>query len=179
MSTEQFDLKAELAKWEGLALAASPGARHVVDDNEGDGWPPRPLWLVVNDAYSSDKEEDEDAGLRMAVDYGGKCDADLAAFAGPDFAIGLISAIRRERAELLQINSDLQALVDKACDTGERERSASIDAQQKLSNALAEVEKELLITQRALANGCFCPEVYLTQARAAYDAQEAKRTDNG
>lgn len=50
----------------------TPGDLIVYDANEGDGWPPRPLWCFKNDAYDSGDEP----ALQGSIHYGGKEDAD-------------------------------------------------------------------------------------------------------
>lgn len=61
-----------------LVEMAAPGELTVYDENEGDGWPPRPLWCFKNEAY----DEDGDApALQGIIHYGGKEDADAIASA--------------------------------------------------------------------------------------------------
>lgn len=50
----------------------TPGDLIVYDANEGDGWPPRPLWCFKNEAYDSG----DDPALQGSIHYGGKEDAD-------------------------------------------------------------------------------------------------------
>lgn len=66
---------------EALAIVekATPGELSVYDANEGDGWPPRPLWCFKNEAYDSEDEEAE--ALQGSVHYGGKEDAEAIAVA--------------------------------------------------------------------------------------------------
>lgn len=66
---------------EALAIVekAAPGELSVYDANEGDGWPPRPLWCFKNEAYDSEDEEAE--VLQGSVNYGGKEDAEAIAAA--------------------------------------------------------------------------------------------------
>ena len=49
----------------------------VYDANEGDGWPPRPLWCFKNEGYDSG----DDPALQGSIHYGGKEDADAIAAA--------------------------------------------------------------------------------------------------
>ena len=53
---------------------AAPGEVTVYDANEGDGWPPRPLWCFKNEAY--DSESNDGLALQGSVHYGGKGGAD-------------------------------------------------------------------------------------------------------
>lgn len=53
----------------------TPGDLIVYDANEGDGWPPRPLWCFKNEAYDSGEEP----ALQGGIHYGGKEDADAIA----------------------------------------------------------------------------------------------------
>lgn len=55
----------------------TPGDLIVYDANEGDGWPPRPLWCFQNEAYDSGEEP----ALQGGIHYGGKEDADAIAAA--------------------------------------------------------------------------------------------------
>lgn len=55
----------------------TPGDLVVYDANEGDGWPPRPLWCFKNEAYDSGEEP----ALQGGIHYGGKEDADAIAAA--------------------------------------------------------------------------------------------------
>lgn len=55
----------------------TPGDLIVYDANEGDGWPPRPLWCFKNEAYDSGEEP----ALQGGIHYGGKEDADAIAAA--------------------------------------------------------------------------------------------------
>jgi hypothetical protein len=55
----------------------TPGDLIVYDANEGDGWPPRPLWCFKNEAYDSGEEP----ALQGSIQYGGKEDADAIAAA--------------------------------------------------------------------------------------------------
>ena len=55
----------------------TPGDLIVYDANEGDGWPPRPLWCFKNEAYDSGEEP----ALQGSIHYGGKEDADAIAAA--------------------------------------------------------------------------------------------------
>lgn len=55
----------------------TPGNLIVYDANEGDGWPPRPLWCFKNEAYDSGEEP----ALQGGIHYGGKEDADAIAAA--------------------------------------------------------------------------------------------------
>lgn len=50
----------------------TPGDLVVYDANEGDGWPPRPLWCFKNEGYDSG----DDPALQGSIHYGGKEDAD-------------------------------------------------------------------------------------------------------
>lgn len=50
----------------------TPGDLIVYDANEGDGWPPRPLWCFKNEGYDSG----DDPALQGSIHYGGKEDAD-------------------------------------------------------------------------------------------------------
>ena len=53
----------------------TPGDLIVYDANEGDGWPPRPLWCFKNEGYDSG----DDPALQGSIHYGGKEDADAIA----------------------------------------------------------------------------------------------------
>ena len=66
---------------EALAIVekSTPGELSVYDANEGDGWPPRPLWCFKNEAY--DSEDEQAAALQGSVHYGGKEDAESIAAA--------------------------------------------------------------------------------------------------
>ena len=55
----------------------TPGDLIVYDANEGDGWPPRPLWCFKNEGYDSG----DDPALQGSIHYGGKEDADAIAAA--------------------------------------------------------------------------------------------------
>ena len=55
----------------------TPGDLIVYDANEGDGWPPRPLWCFKNEAYDSGEEP----ALQGGIHYGGKEDAEAIAAA--------------------------------------------------------------------------------------------------
>ncbi len=55
----------------------TPGDLIVYDANEGDGWPPRPLWCFKNEAYDSGEEP----ALQGSIHYGGKEDAEAIAAA--------------------------------------------------------------------------------------------------
>ena len=55
----------------------TPGDLIVYDANEGDGWPPRPLWCFKNEAYDSGEEP----ALQGSIHYGGKKNADAIAAA--------------------------------------------------------------------------------------------------
>lgn len=50
----------------------TPGYLVVYDANEGDGWPPRPLWCFKNEGYDSG----DDPALQGSIHYGGKEDTD-------------------------------------------------------------------------------------------------------
>lgn len=65
-------LRDSLAQVQELVAGMTPGALTVYDANEGDGWPPRPLWCFKNDAYDSGDEP----ALQGSIHYGGKEDAD-------------------------------------------------------------------------------------------------------
>lgn len=67
MSIEQ-----DLARALELLEEATPGDLLVYDANEGDGWPPRPLWCFKNEAYDSGDE----CPMQGSIHYGGKEDAD-------------------------------------------------------------------------------------------------------
>lgn len=66
------ELRDSLAQVQELVAGMTPGALTVYDANEGDGWPPRPLWCFKNDAYDSGDEP----ALQGSIHYGGKEDAD-------------------------------------------------------------------------------------------------------
>jgi hypothetical protein len=70
---------AELRDVLALLEKATPGEWKVRDENDGEGWPPRPLWCVENDAFHEDS--DDGSPLQMVVHYGGKEDAELIAAA--------------------------------------------------------------------------------------------------
>lgn len=65
-------IRDSLAQVQELVAGMTPGALTVYDANEGDGWPPRPLWCFKNDAYDSGDEP----ALQGSIHYGGKEDAD-------------------------------------------------------------------------------------------------------
>jgi hypothetical protein len=71
------DLRDSLAQVQELVAGMTPGALTVYDANEGDGWPPRPLWCFKNEAYDSGDEP----ALQGSIHYGGKEDADAIAVA--------------------------------------------------------------------------------------------------
>jgi hypothetical protein len=88
----------DIDKLEALAKAATLGKRIAYDENEGDGWPPRPLWCVKNEAYDSD---DEEAPVFQCTVYaGGAEDAHLMAAADPEMIIALCAEIRMLREAL-------------------------------------------------------------------------------
>lgn len=68
-----------LAEVLALLEKATPGEITTYDANDGDGWPPRPLWCVKNADYDSDS--DDANPLHACIDYGGKEDADAIAAA--------------------------------------------------------------------------------------------------
>jgi hypothetical protein len=71
------ELRDSLAQVQELVAGMTPGALTVYDANEGDGWPPRPLWCFKNEAYDSGDEP----ALQGSIHYGGKEDADAIAAA--------------------------------------------------------------------------------------------------
>ena len=70
-------IRDSLAQVQELVAGMTPGALTVYDANEGDGWPPRPLWCFKNEAYDSGDEP----ALQGSIHYGGKEDADAIAAA--------------------------------------------------------------------------------------------------
>lgn len=58
-------------------LDATPSLELTVyDANEGDGWPPRPLWSLKNAAYDANAEDD---CVQLSLNFGHKNDADALA----------------------------------------------------------------------------------------------------
>lgn len=68
-----------IAEGRRLLTDASPSPWNVCDDNEGDGWPPRPLWCIRNPEFDTAEDTDEWHGLNIVVDTGTKADAELIA----------------------------------------------------------------------------------------------------
>lgn len=66
----------------------APGDLIVYDANEGDCWPPRPLWCFKNEAYDSGEEP----ALQGSIHYGGKEDADA--------IVAAINFLRTHSAEI-------------------------------------------------------------------------------
>ena len=75
MEKPMNDTRDSLAQVQELVAGMTPGALTVYDANEGDGWPPRPLWCFKNEAYDSGEEP----ALQGGIHYGGKEDADAIA----------------------------------------------------------------------------------------------------
>lgn len=76
----------------------TPGDLIVYDANEGDGWPPRPLWCFKNEAYDSGEEP----ALQGGIHYGGKEDADAIAAA--------VNFLRTHSAEIAGALRDAERL---------------------------------------------------------------------
>ena len=76
----------------------TPGDLIVYDANEGDGWPPRPLWCFKNEAYDSGEEP----ALQGSIHYGGKEDADAIAAA--------VNFLRTHSAEIAGALRDAERL---------------------------------------------------------------------
>lgn len=108
----------------------TPGDLIVYDANEGDGWPPRPLWCFKNEAYDSGEEP----ALQGGIHYGGKEDADAIAAA--------VNFLRAHSAEIAGALRDAERwrvwrelgeheAADIAWLNAGEERDAALDAMQQ------------------------------------------------
>lgn len=85
-----------IAEGRALLEAANTGTLEVYDANEGDGWPPRPLWSAGNEAL---KREDDDANpVNIIIDTGGREHADLIAWAANNLG-ALLDALESAQRE--------------------------------------------------------------------------------
>jgi hypothetical protein len=70
------ELRESLAQVQELLDAMPSQELTVYDANEGDGWPPRPLWSLKNAAYDANAEDD---CVQLSLNFGHKNDADALA----------------------------------------------------------------------------------------------------
>lgn len=70
------EIRDSLAQAQELLDAMPSQELTVYDANEGDGWPPRPLWSLKNAAYDANAEDD---CVQLSLNFGHKNDADALA----------------------------------------------------------------------------------------------------
>lgn len=92
---------ADLDEIEARANAATPGPWDVSDGNEGD-WPPRPLWMVTNEAFHNPPADDDTPWIAAELHTGVRDDAEFVAAARTDVP-RLLAEVRRLRAALASL----------------------------------------------------------------------------
>jgi hypothetical protein len=70
------EIRNSLAQVQELLAVMPSQELTVYDANEGDGWPPRPLWSLKNAAYDANAEDD---CVQLSLNFGHKNDADALA----------------------------------------------------------------------------------------------------
>ena len=109
-----------------LAEKATPGERHVYDDNDGNGNPPRPYWCVRND---NAKSEVDDLSLDVAVNTGWVWDAQFIAACDPSTVLKILDALECANAVIARWDTPLY-----------KEAEATAAVIERLRNALAILE---------------------------------------
>lgn len=106
MTSALAEVLEKLERAVSLVADMTPGELTVYDANEGDGWPPRPLWCFKNESYDSG----DDPALQGSIHYGGKEDADA--------IVAAVNFLREHGPALLRDAGDGWLPIESAPHTG-------------------------------------------------------------